>query len=42
MDRGTLSSAKVGGVAGTIQGTGSRCTGEIGGSAAGDEWHRGV
>ncbi len=28
------------GVAGTIQGIGSRCTGEIGGSSAGDEWQQ--
>jgi hypothetical protein len=34
---GPLSSAKVGGVTRTIQGMGSRCTGEIGGSSAGDE-----
>lgn len=37
VERGPLSSAKVGGVTRTIQGMGSRCTGEIGGSSAGDE-----
>jgi len=37
VERGPLSSAKIGGVTRTIQGMGSRCTGEIGGSSAEDE-----
>jgi hypothetical protein len=42
VERGPLSFAKVGAVAGTILTMGSRCTEEIGGSASEDEWQRGV